>query len=873
MKISYNWLKQYIDLTLSPEELKEKMTFAGIEVEEMVYLGDELKDIVVAKIVTREQHPDADKLSLCTVDDGTTVRQVVCGAPNTRTGQIVAFAPVGTQIGEIKLKKAKIRGVESEGMICSEREMGLSDNHDGIMELPEDAPIGTSLPEYFGLRDIVYDVEITPNRSDLLGMIGVARDLAAILNIPVRLPEMPLSASKVFHHDYVPKFDLRTVTREELLTIPEIGPKRADFILDYRTKHGFDTLKSLLKVNKIGKHILEKLMFEFKPFGSVQEVWQSIQEVLSLENKAPQKCTRYTARFIKGITVKESPDWLKKHLVSVGLRPINNIVDVTNYVMMEFGHPLHAFDYKQIAGHKIIVRTARDGEPFQALDEEKHVLNSDDLVICDAEKPIALAGVIGGMNSQIDNSTTDIVIEAANFLYSSVRKTGTRLKINTDSSYRFERDISDENAMLASDRAVQLILQTAGGTLYDGVLDSYPNPLEPAVVSLRPQRTREFLDVEIPTARMIEILESLSILKIKEENDTLYFRIPHYRKDITREADLIEEIIRIWGYNNVGTRAVLQNIQNRDLFYMRRRIEDYLVDRGFFEAINWPFADPEDLDKLKIAQEDVRRETANILNPIGARFAHMQTSLLPNLLRNALHNINHGQHDLKLFELNKLYFRKDEKLAREETWVCGLMIGQREPGYWKSKAESIDFFDVKGVVEELVLASELELPQVRESSQPYLMKGQAADILIGKDEAGWFGRLDPMIAKTYDLDPEIFLFEIRIDTLLKHWDEHRIQYTDISRFPTVYRDLSILVQSLYSVEEITKAIQQVNPQMIKDVSLFDMFTGKQVKEGYRSLAFKLSFQSSTKTLTDDTINKIFSRIVSILEQKFNIEMR
>ncbi len=873
MKISYNWLKQYIDLELSPEELQEKMTFAGIEVEDVQYLGDELKDVVVAKIVTREKHPDADKLSLCTVDDGTTVHQVICGAPNTRAGQIVAFAPIGTQIGEITLKKAKIRGVESFGMICSEREMGLSDNHDGILELPQDAPVGASLPEYLNLRDIVYDVEITPNRSDLLGMIGVARDLAAVLDLPMRLPEMPLSASKVFHNDYIPKYDLRTVTREELLTIPEIGPKRADYIIEYREKHGFDTLKSLLKADKIGDHILERLMLEFKPFGSVQEVWQSINEVLSLENKAPKKCPRYTARFIKGVTVKDSPEWLKKHLISVGLRPINNIVDVTNYVMMEFGHPLHAFDYKQIEGHKIIVRTAKVGEPFQALDEEKHVLTSDDLVICDGKKPIALAGVIGGMNSQIDDTTTDIVIEAANFLYSSVRKTSNRLKINTDSSYRFERDISDENAILASDRAVQLILQTAGGTLYDGVLDSYPNPIKPIVVSLRPERTRQFLDVEIPDNKMIDILESLNILLVGEEGETLFFRVPHYRKDITREADLIEEIIRIWGYNNVGTRTHLQHIQNRDMFYMRRNIQDYLVDRGFFEVINWPFADPEDLDKLQIAADDKRRENTVIMNPIGVRFSLMQSTMLPSLLRNAQHNLNHGQHDFKLFEMNKLFFRKNEKLAREETWVTGVMTGSREPMYWNGKQETLDFFDIKGEMEELFIAAGLDVPAVQESDQPYHMKGQAASLMIDKEAVGSFGRLDPKIARIYDIEAEIYVFEICIDSLLKHWNEHRIQFCDVSRFPGVQRDLSILVRRDFSVEEISREILQANPEIIRNVSLFDVFTGKQVKDGYRSLTFKLYLQSSTKTLTDNAINKIFSRIVSRLEQKFNIEMR
>jgi phenylalanyl-tRNA synthetase beta chain len=388
MKISYNWLKEYIDLKLSPQELEEKLTFAGIEVEAVEKIGAELEQIKIAEILEKEVHPGSDHLSVCQVNDGSETVQVICGAPNCAAGQKIAFAPIGAEIGEFKIKKVKLRGVESFGMICSEKELGISDNHDGIMILPENAPLGKSLASFLETDDMAYDVEITPNRPDLLGMFGVARDISAMLNIPLKLPEIHFTESD-----------------------------------------------------------------------------EPIEDNLSLENVAPKLCTRYTARMIKGVTVKESPEWMKKHLISVGLRPINNVVDVTNFVMMEFGHPLHAFDYHLIDDQKIVVRRAKIDEQFPALDEETYTLQESDLVIADNHKAIALAGIIGGENSHITESTKDIVIEAANFLYSSIRKTAGRLKIATDSCYRFERDISDEKAELASRRATQLILELAGGKL------------------------------------------------------------------------------------------------------------------------------------------------------------------------------------------------------------------------------------------------------------------------------------------------------------------------------------------------------------------------------------------------------------------------
>ncbi|RLC54038.1 MAG: phenylalanine--tRNA ligase subunit beta, partial [Candidatus Cloacimonadota bacterium] len=476
MKISYNWLKRYIDLKLSPEELKDKMTFAGIEVEAIEELGRDLRQIKIAQVVKFEQHPNAEKLSVCQVDDGAQTLQVICGAPNCKNDIKVAFAGIGTQIQDFKIKKAKLRGEVSFGMLCSEDELGISNDHDGIMILPEDAPIGTDLASYLGIEDTCYDVEITPNRPDLLGIIGVARDLSALLKLPLNLPESKLNESN-----------------------------------------------------------------------------EPIEKHLSLENEVPELCTRYTARIIKNVEIKDSPDWLKKALISVGLRPINNVVDITNFVMMEFGHPLHAFDYSLINGKKIIVRKAKENEEFPALDEVTYKLKKNDIVIADEKRAIALAGVIGGENSHITSTTKDIVIEAANFLYSSIRKTAGRMKISTDSSYRFERDITDEVAELASIRACEFILDIAGGKLLKGKLDSFPSPKELRKVSIRPSRVKKVLSIEITSKQIKEYLTALGLNFKKEVEDSLEFEIPYNRKDLTREIDLIEEVIRLNGYNNVPT--------------------------------------------------------------------------------------------------------------------------------------------------------------------------------------------------------------------------------------------------------------------------------------------------------------------------------
>jgi phenylalanyl-tRNA synthetase beta chain len=796
MKISYKWLSQYIDIDLSPEELQTRMTFAGLEVEGVEKLGEDLNQYIVAEIKKCKTHPGSDHLSICQVNNGSDTKQVICGAPNCAAGQKVAFAPVGVSISDFKIKKVKLRGEESFGMICSEKELGISDNHDGILVLPDDAPIGEKLGTYLQQDDIAFEVEITPNRPDLLGIFGVARDVAAVLNVPLIIPEI-----------------------------------------------------------------------------SIKETGESIAKHLALQNDASELCTRYTARMIKGVTIKESPAWLKQRLISVGLRPINNIVDITNFVMTEFGHPLHAFDHKLIKDKTIIVRRAKKGEKFPALDEQTYTLEKDDLVIADAVKPIALAGIIGGENSHITKETKDIVIEAANFLYSSIRKTAGRLKISTDSSYRFERDIADETAELVSQRACQLILELAGGKLLEGKLDSYPNPVENRIVGLRPSRVKKLLTITVSDKQIINYLEPLGLKLSRRETDLLKFEIPPYRKDLVREIDLIEEIIRLHGYNSVESFLKPQKIMDKTTFYTSRKIKDILVNNGFSEVINWNFGDPSDLNKLNIPTDDERRNNAELKNPLGSSFSIMHSMLIPQLLKNALFNIHHGQKNLKLFEQTKVFTRHNEKLATEKIHLSALITGNLHPVYWKEDQYPADFYDIKGIVEEILNALDISNPVFKVSSEKFYQPGLAVDVFLKERMVGSFGKIDSKIASKYDIEQPLFILDIKLQDIFELQKSVKPVFHDIPKFPPVLRDLSFVISKKYSYNEILNSIYSINKKLITKIELFDEYIGKNIKDGYRSLTFSLVFSSDTKTLTDDNINNILQKVIEKLKNDFNIEMR
>ncbi|MDN5354475.1 MAG: phenylalanyl-tRNA synthetase beta chain [Candidatus Cloacimonadota bacterium] len=797
MNISYNWLKEYIDLQLSPQQLIDKMTFAGIEIEAVEELGKELRQFQVAEIIEKKPHPNADQLSICLVNTGQEEIQVVCGAPNCKSGQKVVLAPVGSKIGDLEIKKVKLRGEESYGMLCSEKELGISDNHEGIMVLPDNSEVGKDLATQLGLNDVRYEAEITPNRPDLLGMIGIARDLSALLNRKLQLPVAEISEDKT-----------------------------------------------------------------------------PIETLLSLENTEPKLCQRYLARVIKGVKIAPAPAWLQNRLRSVGLRPINNVVDITNFVMMEYGHPLHAFDYDKIVGKKIIVRRAKQGEKFTALDEETYNLNSSDLVIADSEKPMALAGIIGGTNSHITAETTNIVLEAANFHYIGIRRSSSHHKIFTDSSYRFERGMSSVTNEFISKRAASFILEIAGGELAKGALDSYPNPLPLNIVKLRPSRVHKLLTIEISSEQIKQYLEALGLKQVDSNEEELAFQIPSFRQDLTREIDLIEEIIRLHGYNNVQTFQKPQNITDTHRFYARRRVQDAAVNNGFSEIINWSFGDPDDLDKLQLAPEDPRRKTVKIKNPLGPSFSIMRSSLIPQLLKTALYNIHHGQEDLKLFELNKVFsVRRGQKLANEELQFSGLMCGLAQPNIWHTKTRQVDFYDAKGVAEDILQILHITNVSWLPSEEPFYQPGQAAKIAYKKLIIGNVGKMDAKIAATFNLEKPLYLIDINLEKILREIKTKLPQFQPIPKFPTVQRDISLLIPAKYNWSKVKKAIFQINPKIIKNINIFDEYKGKNVEKGWRSISFSLQLSSSTKTLTDDYINNLIQKIIDTLKNRFSIQMR
>ncbi|MDD4156033.1 MAG: phenylalanine--tRNA ligase subunit beta [Candidatus Cloacimonetes bacterium] len=795
MNISYLWLKEYLNLSLSPEELTDKLTFSGIEVEAINKTNILLENIVVAEIIDKSAHPQADKLSICQVNDGKEVHQVVCGAPNCAQGQKIAFAPIGTEFPEFKIKKAKLRGIESYGMICSEKELCISDNHSGIMVLPDNAPIGLTLSQYLNNADTVYEVEITPNRPDLLGMLGVARDLSAQLGIKINLEEV-------------------------------------------------------------------------KPLKTVEEL-----NNLKVINQEPDFCLRYMAVKINNVKVKPSPDWLVQKLVAADIKPINNIVDITNYVMYEYGHPLHAFDADKVNGNQIIIRKSVKGEKFPALDHQTYTLTGEELMIADKQKAIALAGVIGGENSHITDSTKNIILEAACFNPTITRRTSHNLKIFTDSSYRFERGMSPKTCEEIAAKATKLIIELADAESVNTAIDIYPVKEEIRVIKLRPTRIKKLLSLDLDNNTVISYLKNLGLNFIGTEKETLLFEVPHYRIDLVREIDLIEEIIRLHGFDKVEINKPADEIMNKNTFYAKRSIKNILVNKGFYEALNLSFTDPSYLDTLDLAEDDYRRNTVNIINPQGASFSILRSTLIPGLLKNILQNINNGTEDVKLFELNKVFTRKNQKLSTEIWRLTGVVTGKFSPVFWKEKALPVNYFDIKGIILSILNYHKIYKTEIVKSSEPYYLPETGFDIKYKSNILGNFGKLDKKILQKFDIDKDVYLFDLNLNEIFANADFEYTQYQEVQKFPIVYRDLSFIISNEFLYKDIADTVIAVNPKLIHNVTGFDEFTGKQIKEGFRSLSISLSIFSLTKTLTDEQIKSIMDNVINKLYEKYKIEMR
>ena len=805
MIVTYNWLKEYVEFDLNPEDLSHQLTMAGLEVDYMEFLGAGLDSVIVAKLESVEPHPEADRLTKCSVNTGSDVVQIVCGATNHKTGDLIALAQVGSVLpGNFKIKKSKIRGIASLGMLCSEKELGLAEEADGIMILPADLPLGTPVFDALGLKDVRYEIGLTPNRADCLSVVGVAREVAAIVNKKMQLP-----------------------------TVTDLSE------------------------------------------GSVD-----IASETSVRIDDAAGCPRYMARLIKGVTVAPSPDWLVKRLESVGMRAINNIVDITNYVLMELGHPLHAFDFNQLGGKKIEVKRAEAGSVFITLDGQSRQLEDGDMVICDAETPIALAGIMGGENSEVQDTTVDILLESAYFDPISVRRTSKRLGIHSEASHRFERGADVDIVPLALDRAAALIQQLAGGTIAQGVIDEYPTVLAKRQVPITVARTNSLLGLELSINDIEKLLNSIELVTQRCEIDgeiALTTTIPMSRHDLEREVDLIEEIARLNGYDNIPvtmpvSRVVRRKKDKRQIIV--RQLRDAVVGAGFSEIINYSFVSPTAWDKIGLPADDARRCNVKVLNPLNEEQSVMRTSLLPGMLETVSRNLSYRSQDLHLFELRPVFnVVAGAVQPSEELHLCAAITGRIEREGWAQRNDKVDFFDLKGYVEKICeQLNVFHLCVEADAQQSFMHPGKSCRLYSGKVLLGVIGELHPQTQENYAIDQPVYVVDLDVNALLAA-QEKGCTFAPISRFPDCYRDSAFLLDDNVSAQQLFDVVAKVKVKNLDGVTLFDMYSGKGVADGKKSLAIRARYRSMDKTLTDDEINAMHAKIVKSLQKNLDAELR
>jgi len=798
LKISLNWIKEYVNLDgISTEEIVEKLTMSGLEVEDYIDQNKKYSGIIVGLVKEVKKHPDADKLTVCSVYDGKTDLQVVCGAPNVKDGQNVVFAPIGTIIpkGEMEMKKAKIRGVESYGMICAEDELELSDDHSGIMVLNDDLSAGTSISDALKLNDVILEIAITPNRPDALSHIGVARDLAAIFNRELRIPKL-------------------------------------DF----------------------------------------QESQKDIKQLASVEIEDNINCPRYSAKVVTGLTIKESPEWLQNKLTKIGLRPINNVVDVTNFILHELGQPLHAFDLDLLAGKKIVVKSLTEELKFTTLDSKERILLQGTMMICDGKREVAIAGVMGGENSEVTESTKNILIESAYFNPTSIRRTSKKLQLATDSSYRFERGTDPSNTVFAAQRAAQLIAAIAGGEIAKGIIDEYPFKLKQNEVKFRLARMKKLLGYEIPKADVIKIFQKLGINLLKDMGESLEVIVPTSRPDIEREADLIEEVARIAGYDKI---PVIEKVsitlhKRKDDFDLEDKIRENAVALGFNEMVNNPLI-PES-DSL------VTGKPIEINNPQSQDMAYLRTSLVVSALPAISQNIKKGEKDIAVFEIGNTFERLKDHLNsftdfEEKKKLLLLVTGKKQWRQWYSAETEYDIFDLKGLINSFF--SKISLDNVLNDSYnsiqnkiyDYQFTANFKDLKFGVG-----GKLNKSVLKMFDISQPVFSFECDLDILKKLSGEKRT-FKELLKYPKVYRDFAFLFDKSINYTSVKEFILKESSDILKSVELFDLFEGKEISDDKKSMAFNLEYFDFNRTLTDEEVDKDFQILINKVTNKFNAILR
>ncbi len=817
MKVPLSWLREYVDVTLPAKELAHRLTMAGIEVGEVVETGG-WSGCFVGQVVSVRPHPQADRLSLCQVTTGpdpSNQMEVVCGAPNVAANQKICFATVGanllnTHTGKHEtLKAAKIRGVESQGMICSELELGLGDDHSGIIVLPEDAPLGTPLDEYLG--DTILDLEVTPNRLDCFSILGVAHEVAALTGQNVREPD-----------------------------------------------------------------------------GSYPEGGAPIADEISITVADPDLCYRYTASLIKGVTIGPSPQWLQDRLTKAGLRPINNVVDVTNFVMLEYNQPLHAFDYDLLKDRTIIVRRAKPGETLVTLDGIERKLSDSVLVIADSNDPIGIGGVIGGTNSEISPSATSVLLESATFDGYNNRETAQDFRLRTEATLRFEKGLRTELAPIALRRATKLIQESAGGSIAAGIIDEFPGqPQETENVSLTADRLKKVLGMEFEPETVDRVLHSLGFVTHREGPDRVVVRVPYWRNDINIEEDLIEEVVRIAGYDSVPVTPLSTPIPPKMPDLVRSLVEtvkDELAAIGMQEVINYPLVSWDDLQKVEWQGDS--SESLRLSNPMNSSEEWLRPTLRSSILGTLLANQGHGEGPFRLFEVGRVFLPRAGDLPEERQVVSGVLAGLRSAPSWLEPGGSLDFFDAKGVVESLLervgVSAEFEPADI-----PFFHPGRCALIKSDKSDKsdkgdkgdkgdgltlGAVGEVHTLIADKFDLRlrPVVF-FELRLDNLLKAIPDAGRHFSQISRFPVATRDLALVLPAHVDAATVEGRISR--HRMVVQAELFDIYIGENIPPGTKSLAYHVDFQAPGRTLTTEEVNRSMQGLLRTLEREVQASLR
>lgn len=808
MNISLNWLKDFINIDLELEKVSELLTDLGLEVEGIdefnpVFGG--LKEVVIGKVLSCEKHPNADQLKLTQIDVGEDQPlQIVCGAPNVATGQKVCVAKIGAILPTpdekgFAIKKAKIRGVESYGMICAADELGMGDDHDGILVLDEQCKIGAKVADLFDIEsDYVFEIGLTPNRSDAMSHHGTACDLRA--GMLLQGIESPL-------------------------TLPDIN--------------------SFL----------------------VKEKSLPIEIVVEKSNLAP----RYMGLSISGIKVEESPNWLKKRLRAIGVKTINNVVDITNYVLHELGQPLHAFDADKIKGKKVVVTTLAKGTEFVTLDQEKRKLHEEDLMICDGERnPMCIAGVLGGLGSGVTTSTTSIFLESAFFNPISVRKTAKRHGLNTDASFRFERSIDPNITDFALKRAACLIVELAGGVVSSEITDIYPNKIQDFKVSLNFRSMNRLIGEELDKETVKKILHSLEI-KIEKENDEgLNLLVPPYRADVTREVDVVEEILRVYGYNNVAFPDKLKFsicTESDSDFEIQNKCSDFLVSKGFHEIMNNSLTKEANNSMLGDLQHS---QQVSLLNPLSADLSALRSSLVFGGLESIAYNINRKNANLKFFEFGKNYHKIND--AFEEYKHLGIFIsGNRSGEHWNSPAKKTDFFFLKGLI--TTLSNRFGIEKLQTNPMEDQLFEEGLSFAMKKTEIARFGKVSAAVLRKFNISQEVFFAAINWEELIKYQNTKELTLKPLPKFPEVRRDFSLLINKVVTYEALYKVAFEVEQKLLKEVDLFDVYEGDKIPDGKKSYALSFVLQDQTKTLNDKQIEKTMRKIQTAFETTFGASLR